>query len=203
MANKINNLLLAIFLYTLISYILQLPQLSLSILYASIGSQIIILIPEKYKNTLLIIVPMILLIDLYPMIIVPLIIGYLSTILMNLLGGEKCALFAPIRNTKFSGPRNYIETNTSKDYSTTIFLVVITITALIISTNSIVILENIHEDNNLGEYLTQDNNYYNNENQNTTIKHIVNINPSETHNKNITSTQINNTTTTIITDYVP
>ncbi len=203
--SNLNNILAAIILYSLLSYILKLPQLFTGILFAIIGSQITIITPKKYKNTLLFIIPLSIVAVWYPSLMIPIIIGYLSAILIELLSKNGCRLLYPLSDITFTGPKNYLETGTKGDYAATTFLIVLTVITIILSTNGGEILDSINEYPELSGYLSGDDSSYSNYlyNNGSAYKQIININPAESLNENITTTTVNNTTTTIISEYTP
>lgn len=192
---KINEILTSIILYSLISYLLALPNLEYSLIITVLASQINILLPKNYRHTLLLYVPIAGLMIFRPMQAIPVMVGYASSILIALLSKEGCKLIYPIKNTTFTGPKNYLENNTKQDHAATIFLITLVAITLLLSFNSTEIIEKLE---NTQYSLTQENNYRNNTPE--AIQYI-NINPAYSTNKNITTTKTENTTTTIITDY--
>lgn len=194
---KINEILTSIILYSIISYILTLPNLEYGLIITVLASQLNILLPKNYKHTLIHYIPLSIILILYPQIIIPTIIGYTSSIFIALLSKNGCKLLYPIKQTTFTGPKNYLENETKKDYAATMFLITLVTITLLLSFNGTEIIETLDENNNLGEYITNNNNY---NNTHETV-HYVNINPAYCNEKNITTTKTENTTTTIITSY--
>ena len=195
--SKINEILTAIILYSVISYIMTLPNLEYSLILAILGSQINILLPKNYKHTLIHYIPLSMLLIIYPQIILPITIGYTSSIFISLLSKDGCKLLYPIKQTTFTGPKNYLENDTKQDYAATTFLITLVVITLLLSFNGTEIINKISEDNNF-QVITQDNNSYNNTHD---MVHYVNVNPAYCNNKNITTTKTENQITTIITDY--
>lgn len=195
--SKINEILTAIILYSVISYIMTLPNLEYSLILAILGSQINILLPKNYKHTLIHYIPLSILLIIYPQIILPIIIGYTSSIFISLLSKDGCKLLYPLKQTTFTGPKNYLENDTKQDYAATTFLITLVVITLLLSFNGTEIINKISEDNNF-QVITQDNNSYNNTHD---MVHYVNVNPAYCNNKNITTTKTENQITTIITDY--
>ncbi len=195
--SKINEILTAIILYSVISYIMTLPNLEYSLILAILGSQINILLPKNYKHTLIHYIPLSILLIIYPQIILPITIGYTSSIFISLLSKDGCKLLYPLKQTTFTGPKNYLENDTKQDYAATTFLITLVVITLLLSFNGTEIINKISEDNNF-QVITQDNNSYNNTHD---MVHYVNVNPAYCNNKNITTTKTENQITTIITDY--
>ena len=194
--SNINELLTSIILYCIISYILKLPHFYHGLLFTVIGSQISMILPENYRNSLIIYIPIIAFTIVYPIIMIPLAIGFTSSIFISLLSKKGCKLLYPFTITTFTGPQNYLENDTKGDYAATTFLLVLAIIAVIFSMYGTVILNTINE-NDLSTYLDVD------ENTSGSGGYVqyININPAECLNKNITTTRTGNTTTTIITEY--
>ena len=196
--SKINEILTAIILYALISYILMLPNLEYGLLLAILGSQVNILLTDNYKHTLLLYIPLALISLFYPAILIPVMIGYTASIFIALLSKNGCKLLYPIKETTFTGPKNYLENNTKGDYAATSFLITLVIITLLFSFNGTEILEKLEEDNNINTYFNTQENHYNTSPE---AVQYVNINPAYSVNKNITTIKTENTTTTLITDY--
>ena len=196
--SKINESLTAIILYLLISYILRLPNMEYGILLAVLGSQINILLPENYKHTLVHYIPLSIISITYPALTIPIMIGYASSIFISLLSKNGCKLLYPIKETTFTGPKNYLENDTKEDYAATTFLVTLTIITLLLSFNGTEIIGELSETNDI-------NNYFNNPsiryNDSPEAVQYININPAYSVNKNITTIETENTTTTLITEY--
>lgn len=195
---KINETLTSVVLYSILSYILNLPNFEYGLLLAILGSQINILLPESYRHSLMLFVPMYVLSLLYPAILIPIMIGYSSSILIGLLSKNSCKLLYPIRETTFTGPKNYLENDTKRDYAATAFLVTLVVISLLLSFNGMEILEDLHEENNLNDYFNSRETQYNDTPE---AVQYININPAYCVNKNITTIKFGNTTTTLITDY--
>lgn len=195
--SKINEILTAIILYSLISYILALPNLEYGLIISIFASQLNILLPKNYKHTLIHYIPLSILLIIYPQIIIPVMVGYASSIFITLLSKKGCKLFYPVKQTTFTGPKNYLENDTKQDYAATMFLLTMVIITLLLSFNGTEIVDTLSENNNLGDYVTG-NTYSNTTHE---VVHYVNINPAYCSNKNITTTKTENQTTTIITDY--
>lgn len=195
--SKINEILTAIILYSVISYIMTLPNLEYSLILAILGSQINILLPKNYKHTLIHYIPLSILLIIYPQIILPITIGYTSSIFISLLSKDGCKLLYPVKQTTFTGPKNYLENDTKQDYAATTFLITLVVITLLLSFNGTEIINKISEDNNF-QVITNENNSFNNTHD---MVHYVNVNPAYCNNKNITTTKTENQITTIITDY--
>lgn len=197
--SKINEILTSIILYCIISYILSLPNIEYSLLLAILGSQINILLPDNYKQTILLYIPLYILSLVYPLIAIPLMTGYTSTIFISLLSKNGIKLLYPIRETTFTGPKNYLENNTRGDYAATIFLVTLVILTLLLSFNGTEILNDFSQTSNVETYFnnSQETRY----NNSPEALQYININPAYSVNKNITTTKTENSTTTIITEY--
>lgn len=196
---KINEILTSIILYSIISYILGLNHLEMGLLFAVLGSQANILLPQNYKHTLFLVMPLSIVTLLYPTIFFPVTIGYISSIFISLLSKNGCKLIYPLKNTTFTGPKNYLENNTKKDYAATTFLVTLVIITLIFSFNGTEIMEQLNQNNDITSYFNSQENQTYNESLDA-IQHI-NINPAECNNMNITTIKTENTTTTIISPY--
>lgn len=197
---KINEALTAVILYSIMSYMLQLPNLYLGIMISITATQINLLLPQNYKHTLLIYIPMMAFTLEYPNVTVPLMIGYTSTIFISLLSKEGCKLLYPIKNTTFTGPKNYLENDSKKDYAATTFLVVLMIITLAFSTNGMEIIDDINENADFNKYISYRDVTENNKVMNHS--HYITIDAEDCRNMNITTKTENNTTTTIIRDYV-
>lgn len=195
---KINETLTSVVLYSIISYILNLPNFEYGLLLAILGSQINILLPESYRYSIIVFVPMYVLSLLYPAVLIPIMIGYSSSILIGLLSKNSCKLLYPIRKTTFTGPKNYLESDTKRDYAATAFLVTLVAISLLLSFNGMEILEDLHEENNLNDYFNSPETQYNDTPE---AVQYVNINPAYCVNKNITTIKFGNATTTLITEY--
>lgn len=196
--SKLNEILTSVVLYSIISYLLNLPNFEWGLLLAILGSQINILMPRNYKHSLIVFIPMCVLAFLYPTILIPIMIGYSSSILMGLLSKNSCKLLYPVWETTFTGPKNYLENDTKSDYAATAFLVTLVVISLLLSFNGMEILDDLHEENNLNDYF---NNHEIQYNDTPEAVQYVNINPAYCVNKNITTIKSENTTTTLITNY--
>ena len=196
---KINEVLTAVILYSIISYILKLPSLYTGILIAIIATQINLILPQNYKHTLLLYLPILTVGLAYPNMALPLMVGYTATLFISLLSKEGCKLLYPIKTTTFTGPKNYLENNSKKDYAATTFLIVLMVITLVFSTSGLEIIEDINENTDITRYLN-----HNSTELNKTInnQHYINIDAENCRNMNITTKTENNTTTTIIKDYV-
>ena len=126
-------------------------------------------------------------------------VGYTATLFISLLSKEGCKLLYPIKTTTFTGPKNYLENNSKKDYAATTFLIVLMVITLVFSTSGLEIIEDINENTDITRYLN-----HNSTELNKTInnQHYINIDAENCRNMNITTKTENNTTTTIIKDYV-
>lgn len=94
---KINEILTSIILYSIISYILGLNHLEMGLLFAVLGSQANILLPQNYKHTLFLVMPLSIVTLLYPTIFFPVTIGYISSIFISLLSKNGCKLIYPLK----------------------------------------------------------------------------------------------------------
>ena len=116
---------------------------------------------------------------------------------MGLFSKDACKLLYPLKETTFTGPKNYLENNTKGDYAATAFLITLVVITLLLSFNGMEILDNFSEENNLSNYINTEMQH----NQSPEAVHYVNINPAYCLNKNITTIKSGNTTTTLITEY--
>jgi hypothetical protein len=196
--SKINEILTSVVLYSILSYILNLPNFEYGLLLALVGSQINILLPKNYKHTLIFFIPLYILSLLYPTIIIPIMVGYSSSILIGLISKNACKLLYPIRETTFTGPKNYLENDSKKDYAATAFLITLVVITLLLSFNGMEILDDLHEENNFNDYFNNPGIQYNDTPE---AVQYININPAYCVNKNITTIKLGNTTTTLITEY--
>ena len=101
------------------------------ILFAIIGSQISIILSGEYKSSLVFTIPLIIAAYWYPIIFLPVCIGFVSSLLIALLSKGGCKLLYPFSKTTFTGPANYLEVGSKEDKSATTFLVVLAILAVI------------------------------------------------------------------------
>ena len=200
--SNINELLASVVLYSLISYLLNIPDFLVGLIFATIASQISTILPSNYKTSLLLFIPIIIFSIKYPTIMIALTVGYASSIIISLLSKNGCKLLYPIGNITFTGPANYIQNDTKGDYAATVFLVVLAITSIIFSMYGMDIISTLNETNtdNIHTYFT---NQEKNTTDNRNYVHYVNINPTEVVNKNITTIHKDNTTTTIVSEYNP
>lgn len=200
--SNINELLASIVLYSLISYLLSIPDYLVGLIFTIMASQISTILPQNYKTSLLVFIPIIIFSIKYPNITVALCVGYFASIIISLLSKNGCKLLYPIRNITFTGPANYIKNDTKGDYAATTFLIVLAITSIIFSMYGMDIIGTLNETNtdNIHTYFT---NHNENTTDNRNYVHYVNINPTELVNKNITTIHKDNTTTTIVSEYNP
>ncbi|RAP49313.1 MAG: hypothetical protein BZ138_07810 [Methanosphaera sp. rholeuAM270] len=218
--NYTNSLLASIVIYSLVSYLFSLPGWLTGILFAIIGSQISWILPDDYKSSLLCLLPLVAAAYWYPIIFLPVGIGYLASILVALLSKGGCKLLYPIAKTTFTGPANYLEVGSKEDKSATTFLVVLAILAIIFSMFGNEILADINENEGILEYYTHradgtsyasssgGNGYGGNarygENNSGYIHYVYIDTSKHAVNRNITTYNYdNNTTTTIISEYKP
>lgn len=217
--NYTNSLLASIVIYSLISYLFSLPGWLTGIIFAIIGSQISWILPDDYKSSLLCLLPLVVASYWYPIIFLPVGIGYLASILIALLSKGGCKLLYPLSKTTFTGPANYLEVDSKEDKSATTFLVVLAILALVFSMFGNEILADINENEGIMEYYTHrsdgtsytssvSNGYGGNarygENNSGYIHYVYIDTSKHAVNRNITTYNIdNNTTTTIISEYKP
>lgn len=216
--NYTNSLLASIVIYSLISYLFSLPGW-LTGIFAIIGSQISWILPDDYKSSLLCLLPLVVASYWYPIIFLPVGIGYLASILIALLSKGGCKLLYPLSKTTFTGPANYLEVDSKEDKSATTFLVVLAILAIVFSMFGNEILADINENEGIMEYYTHrsdgtsytssaSNGYGGNarygENNSGYIHYVYIDTSKHAVNRNITTYNIdNNTTTTIISEYKP
>ena len=215
--NNTNSFLSSIVIYSLTSYLLCLPSWLTGVIFAIIGSQINQILPTNYKSSLVCLVPLTCFAYQYPIIFIPLSIGFISSILIALLSKGGCRLLYPIRDTTFTGPNNYLENGSRQDKSATTFLLVLAVLAIVFSIFGNEILADINENEGILNYYTHRSdgtsfsggsphtgNTRFGENNSGHI-HYVNIETSKhVVNRNITTYNYdNNTTTTIITEYKP
>ncbi|MBO7718815.1 MAG: hypothetical protein J6S29_01535 [Methanosphaera sp.] len=197
---KINEVLTAVILYCIFSYILQLPNLYTGILISAMATQINLILPKDYRHTLILVIPMMAFSIEYPNITIPLTIGYLSSIFISLLSKEGCKLVYPFKKTTFTGPKNYLENDSKKDYAATTFLLVLMMITLAFSTNGMEIINDITENTDFTEYISHGNTT--DVNKTSNHPHYITIDAENCRNMNITTKTENDTTTTIIKDYV-
>lgn len=207
---QLNSLLISVIMYTLISYLLELPSLPVGLIFTVIGSQINILLPENYKHSLVILIPLLAFSIIYPLVFIPVSIGCLSGIFTGLISRNGCMLFYPFTKTTYTGPDNYLETGSKQEHAATVFLVVLATVSIIFSLYGTSILDDINTNQGINNYMNNHlnttsnykHNYYGE--NNSGYIHYVDINPAEIGtNKNITTTNTNNSTTTIISEYNP
>lgn len=208
----VNSFLSTITVYCLISYLLRLPDLLLSLVFAVVGSQISGILPENYKNSIFIFVPVFILILIYPLVFIPFAVGYACCIFINLLGKNACKLLYPLRNTTFTGPNNYLESGSRDEKAATAFLFVLAILAVLFSLCGMQVISDVQDEGNIVKYYngrpngTEQSSYSTNsrygENNSGYLQYVY-IDPSKTgFNYNITTQNYNNTTTTVISEYI-
>lgn len=208
--NNINCLLASIVIYSLISYLFSLPGWLTGIVFAIIGSQISIILPGEYKSSLVFTIPLIIAAYWYPIIFLPVCIGFVSSLLIALLSKGGCKLLYPFSKTTFTGPANYLEVGSKEDKSATTFLVVLAILAVIFSMFGNEILSDINENERIMEYYTHrsdgtsygssGNSYGGNarygENNSGYIHYVYIDTSKHAVNRNITTYNYENNTTT-------
>ena len=213
--NHVNKLLTSIIIYCLISYLLSLPNIFIGLLFSIIGSQISIILPKNYQNSLIILLIISCFSFVYPVIFIPISIGFLSNIFISLLSKNGCLLLYPFSSMSFTGPKNYLKNGSKEEKAVTTFLLVLAMTTIIFSLFGNEIISDINDNEGIL-------NYYNNRNDNKSdfmsnhygvnnsgYTHYVNIDAGDVGiNKNITTidynrSEDNRTTTTIITEYRP
>lgn len=213
--NHGNKLLTSIIIYCLISYLLSLPNIFIGLLFSIIGSQISIILPKNYQNSLIILLIISCFSFVYPVIFIPISIGFLSNIFISLLSKNGCLLLYPFSSMSFTGPNNYLKKGSKEEKAVTTFLLVLAMTTIIFSLFGNEIISDINDNEGIL-------NYYNNRNDNKSdfmsnhygennsgYTHYVNIDAGDVGiNKNITTidynrSEDNRTTTTIITEYRP
>ena len=215
--NSTNSLLAGIVLYCLVSYLLCLPGWLVGIIFAVIGSQINLVLPENYRNSLLCVLPWGVACYWYPIIFLPIMIGFLASVLVALLSKGGCKLLYPLSKTTFTGPANYLEVGSKEDKSATTFLVMLAVLAIVFSLFGNEILGDINENEGIVNYITHrsdgtsygssSNHGYSGNTRygenNSGFIHYVYIESSKHEiNRNITTYNLdNNTTTTIISEY--
>lgn len=218
--NYTNSLLASIVIYSLVSYLFSLPGWLTGILFSIIGSQISWILPDDYKSSLLCLLPLVVAAYWYPIIFLPVGIGFLASILIALLSKGGCKLLYPLSKTTFTGPANYLEVGSKEDKSATTFLVVLAILAIVFSMFGNEILADINENEGIMDYYTHrsdgtsyasssaGNGYGGNarygENNSGYIHYVYIDTSKHAVNRNITTYNYdNNTTTTIISEYKP
>jgi len=217
--NNINSLLASVVVYSLVSYLCCLPGWLTGIVFSIVGSQITLILPEDYKNSLVCLVPLLVASYWYPIIFLPVAVGFTSSILIGLLSKGGCKLLYPLSKTTFTGPANYLEVGSRQDKSATTFLVVLAILAVVFSMYGNEILSDINENEGIMEYYTHrsdgtstgsgsGNSYGGNarygENNSGYIHYVYIDTSKHAVNRNITTYNLdNNTTTTIIREYTP
>ncbi len=183
------------------------------------GSQISWILPNDYKSSLLCLLPLVVASYWYPIIFLPVAIGFVASILIALLSKGGCKLLYPLSKTTFTGPANYLEVGSKEDKSATTFLVVLAILAIVFSMFGNEILADINENEGIMEYYTHrsdgtsyagggSNGYGGNarygENNSGYIHYVYIDSSKHAVNRNITTYNFdNNTTTTIISEYKP
>lgn len=218
--NYTNSLLASIVIYSLVSYLFSLPGWLTGMVFAIMGSQISWILPSDYKSSLLCLLPLVVAAYWYPIIFLPVGIGYLASILIALLSKGGCRLLYPLSKTTFTGPANYLEVGSKEDKSATTFLVVLAVLAIVFSMFGNEILADINENEGILDYYTHrsdgtsyasssgGNGYGGNarygENNSGYIHYVYIDTSKHAVNRNITTYNFdNNTTTTIISEYKP
>lgn len=218
--NYTNSLLASIVIYSLVSYLFSLPDWLTGMVFAIMGSQISWILPSDYKSSLLCLLPLMVATYWYPIIFLPVGIGYLASILIALLSKGGCKLLYPLSKTTFTGPANYLEVGSKEDKSATTFLVVLAVLAIVFSMFGNEILADINENEGILDYYTHrsdgtsyasssgGNGYGGNarygENNSGYIHYVYIDTSKHAVNRNITTYNFdNNTTTTIISEYKP
>jgi len=218
--NYTNSLLASIVIYSLVSYLFSLPGWLTGMVFAIMGSQISWILPSDYKSSLLCLLPLVVAAYWYPIIFLPVGIGYLASILIALLFKGGCRLLYPLSKTTFTGPANYLEVGSKEDKSATTFLVVLAVLAIVFSMFGNEILADINENEGILDYYTHrsdgtsyasssgGNGYGGNarygENNSGYIHYVYIDTSKHAVNRNITTYNFdNNTTTTIISEYKP
>lgn len=218
--NYTNSLLASIVIYSLVSYLFSLPGWLTGMVFAIMGSQISWILPSDYKSSLLCLLPLMVAAYWYPIIFLPVGIGYLASILIALLSKGGCRLLYPLSKTTFTGPANYLEVGSKEDKSATTFLVVLAVLAIVFSMFGNEILADINENEGILDYYTHrsdgtsyasssgGNGYGGNarygENNSGYIHYVYIDTSKHAVNRNITTYNFdNNTTTTIISEYKP
>ena len=218
--NYTNSLLASIVIYSLVSYLFSLPDWLTGMVFAIMGSQISWILPSDYKSSLLCLLPLVVAAYWYPIIFLPVGIGYLASILIALLFKGGCRLLYPLSKTTFTGPANYLEVGSKEDKSATTFLVVLAVLAIVFSMFGNEILADINENEGILDYYTHrsdgtsyasssgGNGYGGNarygENNSGYIHYVYIDTSKHAVNRNITTYNFdNNTTTTIISEYKP
>ncbi|MCD7781893.1 MAG: hypothetical protein LUG89_04290 [Methanosphaera sp.] len=153
--NNLNKVLSAVILYCIISYTFKLPNLELGLLFSILSSQISMILPGNYKTSLIVYLPLIAFIPVYPTVMVASIVGYTASLLIDILSKKGCKLLYPYSSMVFTGPDNYIDNDTRSESSTTVFLVILSIIALIFSFYGTEIMDNLSQED-LSTYLDGD-----------------------------------------------
>ena len=175
------------------------------------------ILPGNYKSSLVWLVPLAIAGYWYPIIFLPVAIGYVSSVLVMLLGKGGCKLLYPFSSTNFTGPSNYLEHGSKEDKSATTFLVVLAVLAVVFSCFGNQILADINENEGILNYYThrsdgtsygsagsQGGNARYGENNSGYIHYVYIDTSKHAVNRNITTYNYdNNTTSTIIREYTP
>lgn len=201
--SNLNELLASIIIYSLVSYLLNLPSYMVGLLFAVCGSQISTILPGSWRTSFFVCVPMVFLSIWFASIMFPLMIGFLSSILICLLSARGCQLFYPMLSTRFIGPRNYLENDSKGDYAATVLLVVLSVIAIVFSLYGNCIVNILNQTSSPSHYINWNNDDGRIDGYSNGFVHYVDINPAESPNTNITTTHTNNTTTTIVCEYSP
>lgn len=215
--NNTNSFLTSIVIYSLISYLLCLPSWLTGVVFAVIGSQINQILPTNYRSSLICLIPLLVFAYKYPVVFIPVCIGFISSILIALFSKGGCRLLYPLRDTTFTGPNNYLENGSRQDKSATTFLLVLAVLAIVFSIFGNEILADINENEGILNYYTHrsdgtsfgaGNSHTGNarygENNSGYIHYVYIDTSKHAVNRNITTYNYdNNTTTTIISEYKP
>lgn len=87
--SNINELLASVVLYSLISYLLNIPDFLVGLIFATIASQISTILPSNYKTSLLVFIPIIIFSIKYPTIMIALTVGNTDNIHTYFTNQEK------------------------------------------------------------------------------------------------------------------
>ena len=215
-----NALLCSVTFYCLFSFLLGLPDLLLGLIFALLGSQVPALVPFKVKYSLFWYGVFFVGLLVYPLIFVPVAIGFTASLFIALLSKRGCMLLYPVRSTTFTGPANYLESGGKDEKAATAFLLVFAILAVAFSLCGSVIISEINDNQGLTNYVSNrvdSGSWYGSSGSsggsarygenNSGYVHYVYIDPGTVGDKNITSSNYfsdgENRTTTIITEYTP
>lgn len=215
--NNTNSFLASIVIYSLVSYLLCLPGWVTGIVFSILGSQINWILPDNYQSSLVVLLPLLVAAYWYPIIFLPVCIGYVASIFIALLSKGGCKLLYPIRDTSFTGPNNYLERGSREEKSATTFLLVLAVLAIVFSMFGNEIISDINENEGILNYYNQRANGTSNygsgyggnarygENNSGYIHYVYIDTSKHAVNRNITTYNYddNNATTTIISEYKP